>query len=202
MIYLLRHGEIEGASVKSFIGRTNGQLSQQGRAQARAWRGYFRGRPIAQVWSSPMDRALDTACLACGTDRGSLVRRPGLREIDLGTWEGMPFGEIQALYPEAWAARGRDLAGFRPPGGESFMDLQRRVVPVLDQALDVDGDLVIVAHAGVNRMILCHVLGRPVDHLFTIPQDYGALNIICQREGAWEVAALNQLPERAGGVQG
>jgi probable phosphoglycerate mutase len=115
----------------------------------------------------------------------------GLREINLGAWEGLAVSDVQRRFPEAYEARGAHLAGFRPPGGESFTDLQKRVVPVFEGILCGPGSpVLVVGHAGVNRVILCHVLGMPLENLFRIEQPYGAMSIITPGGGPLKVRSL------------
>jgi probable phosphoglycerate mutase len=69
------------------------------------------------------------------------------------------------------------------------------VVPVFEEiARQNKGSVLIVAHAGVNRVILCHVLGMPLANLFRLDQDYGALNMIDCKEKQMRVKAINVRP--------
>ena len=70
------------------------------------------------------------------------------------------MAEVQARYPAEWQRREKDLVTFRPPAGESFTDFSVRIAPVFNQIVqELEGDILIVAHAGVNRVILCQVWG-------------------------------------------
>ena len=107
----------------------------------------------------------------------------------------MAFRPVKERWPEAFQQRGSDLARFRPPGGENFYDLQQRIMPVFDNAVRASrSSLLIVAHAGVNRIILCLILGMPLANLFRIPQDYGALNLIAHHTDGYRLRLLNHLP--------
>lgn len=102
-----------------------------------------------------------------------------LREIDTGRWEGLSSEEAKERYPEKYAERERDLVGYRFPGGESYRDLSEEVIPVFERILDAaTGDILVVAHKGVNRVILAHCLDLPLGELFSIPQDYGRVSLI------------------------
>jgi probable phosphoglycerate mutase len=194
MIYLLRHGEIQGRERKRYIGRTDVGLSEAGVEQALGWKRYFSTISLDAVVSSLLSRALETACLATGLEREAIVLERDLAEIDLGDWDGRPVSLIRERHPLDWEARGRDLAGFRPPGGESFQDLRRRVMPVFTRlAAGAGGNLLVVAHAGVNRVILAELLGRPLEQVLSIPQDYAALNLISTPD--LRVVRINRLPE-------
>ena len=118
-----------------------------------------------------------------------------LREIQLGEWDGLPRDRVRQSHPDLWRARGEDLAGFRPPGGESFRDVQERVVPRVTRiAAETPGDACIVTHAGVIRVLICHVLQMPLTNLFRIRLDYGSVSIISYSPERVEVCALNLRP--------
>ena len=86
-----------------------------------------------------------------------------LREISLGKWEGRSFSEVQQRFPVEFDARGQDIENWRPPGGESFADCRERVMGAVGNILrKTRGNILLVAHAGVNRLILCDALGVAV----------------------------------------
>jgi len=92
----------------------------------------------------------------------------------------LSFEEIAARYPGELQARFQDLANFRIPGGESLMDVRRRALPRLKKIIEEHPgqSVLLVAHAGINRIILSEALGLPLSHLFRLDQNYGCLNII------------------------
>ena len=192
-IYLVRHGQAQSQDdPRRYIGQTDLPLSEEGRRQARELRVRFERADIGAVISSDLVRSRETAeSIAAGVGVPVVARRD-LREIDLGQWEGCTFQDIAARFPEAFVARGKDIGGYRVPGGESFSDCGNRVVPALQSILHgSSGNVVIVAHAGVNRLLLCHVLGMPVANLFRIGQDCGCVNLIRQDGDALEVTLVN-----------
>ena len=193
-IFLLRHGEVEGTGEKCFLGQTDLPLSPAGRDQAEAWKAYFAGRLPGRIASSPLCRALEFARIIAGDRAKEIEVYSALSEIDLGDWDGRSMAEIREGDPISWKARGKDFAAFRPPGGESFANLQDRVVPVFERlSTESETDLLIVCHAGVNRVILCHLLEMPLDNLFRIGQDSGCLNMIEKNRQGFRVAAMNRL---------
>jgi broad specificity phosphatase PhoE len=102
------------------------------------------------------------------------------------------FEEVRERYPEEFEKRGRDMVHYRPPGGESFLDCTARVIPVFFNILHATrGNVLIVAHAGVNRIILCQVLGVSLAKLFDIDQGYGCVNVIRYRDGSFMLQILN-----------
>jgi probable phosphoglycerate mutase len=190
--YLVRHGDTRQDQIRRYIGRTNLPLNAAGRAQARALQKQMADIPFARIYSSDLRRCLETARII-GGPRGSSIRKlPALREINLGEWDGQTMSGISQRFPEEFHRRGLDLPGFRPPGGESFEDLQARVVPAfLDVITRTQGPLLVIAHAGVNRAILCHILGRPLEELLQVPQAFGCLNIIERRGSRLTVKSVN-----------
>jgi probable phosphoglycerate mutase len=142
-----------------------------------------------------LSREFDTARIVSDIPELDVQALSQLREINLGDWDGETMENIKTRFPDAWEERGRHIDTFQTPNGESFQDLHERVIPVfLKIALEALGDVLVVAHAGVNRLILCHVLKRPIQELFSIPQDYAALNLIEYQGGRPLVSAINRTP--------
>jgi len=195
MIYLLRHDEIKGASTKRFIGQTDVGLSEAGLEHAALWQDYFSRLTIDHVFASPLSRCIDMACIVSGCAKDAITLMDGLKEINLGNWDGKPMADIKNKFPEEWEKRGKNFTGYRPPLGESFLDLSQRVVLVFHQiARENPGNILVVAHAGVNRMILCDLLNKKIDDLFSIPQAYGCLNLIDNGQKPFQVQEINVMP--------
>lgn len=191
VIYLVRHGEITQSSPRRFVGQSDLLLTDRGREQMRQVAGYLAGKGVRRVLCSPLSRCVESAGIlgsALGLEPEAV---PDLREIGLGAWEGLTVDEVRERFPGAYEARGRDLAGFRPAGGESFADLQRRVWTAFEIISGFDATQAIVAHGGVNRALLCRVLGMPLENLFRLVQDYACVNILRVDEGGSLVGAVN-----------
>jgi alpha-ribazole phosphatase len=194
--YLVRHGDTRQDEVRRYIGRTDLPLNAAGRAQARALQKKLAKIPFDRIYSSDLRRCLETARIIAGPQGKSIRKLPALREIDLGEWDGQTMAGVRQRYPEEYQRRGQDLVGFRPPGGESFEDLRKRVVPAfLDVINKTAGHLLLIAHAGVNRTILCHILERPLEELLQVPQAFGCLNIIERRGNQLTVKSINQVDD-------
>lgn len=193
-LYLVRHGDSRQDQVKRYIGQIDLPLNAAGRTQIKALQRELAGIDFAHIYSSDLRRCLETAEIIARPLGKSIRTVPGLREIALGEWEGQPMASIRERFPEEYQRRGRELVGFSPPGGESFRDLQERVVPAFLQIISrASGAVLLVAHAGVNRTILCHILGLPLDELFQVPQDFGCFNIIERRGEQLTVKTVNQM---------
>lgn len=178
-LYLLRHGDVAVEERERFTGWTDVPLAPEGRRRVEAWQDRFAGFRDGDVWSSDLTRAVDTAAVLLGRSPKPEHRLAALREIHLGEWEECSREEIRRDQPEAWQARGEDLAGFRPPGGESFGDLERRVLPAMQEIAVRSGpETLVVTHAGVIRVLLRHALDIPPGRMFRLVLDYGSLTIL------------------------
>lgn len=178
-IYLLRHGALAAGSRDRFIGQLDLPLAPDGIAQAESLGEVLRERRIDAIYCSDLTRSQQTASIVAGQTAIAIEVRSALREISLGDWEGLSRREVAARFPEDYAARGDDLENYRVPGGESFADCRQRVLTAWQEIVRGDGQsIVIVGHAGVNRLLLSHLLARPIASLFDIAQDYGCVNVI------------------------
>jgi alpha-ribazole phosphatase len=192
MIFLLRHGEINSDAEKRFIGWTDISLNAKGLHQARQWQRFFSNTTFENVYCSDLIRARRTAEIIGGDRKQCIQETPSLREIRLGEFENLARRDVQERFPEKWRARGENMLSYRPDGGESFNDLCDRVLPFFEQILSrAKADTLIVAHAGVNRVMLCHVLGIPLENMFRIGQDYACLNRIDFRKRPYRVDLMN-----------
>ena len=196
-IYLLRHAEpLSGPGGRRYIGWSDPPLSATGVRQAERWQPITTALNLTAAFCSDLQRSRQTAETILATITIPITADPGLREIHLGEWEGMTFAAVRGKYPESYEQRGREPADFRPPGGESFGDLQQRVMPVFQSIIaNTRGNILIVGHAGVNRVILSRLLGMPLENIFRMGQDYAAVNIIAADRNGLKVQTLNCLPD-------
>lgn len=193
---LIRHGAVVGDGVRRYLGRTDLPMNPEGEVQIMRLADRLRGERVDAILCSDLSRSRRSAeILAEGRDIAIDVR-PCLREIDMGDWEGLAQADLARREPEAWAARGADIATHRPPGGESFADLRARVAPLLDELSDPDDrrHIVLAGHAGVNRVILCSLLGMALGNLFRLSQDHGCLSLIEWHSGRPVVRLLGATP--------
>ena len=160
-IFLVRHGQPEQHSGKIFLGQANVPLSELGRKEAEAagLRLIELGVRPKLIYTSDLVRAKETADIIAEKFGGIPVRPDILfREMAMGSWDGELIEDIKKKFPEEYAKRGDDLRNYRTPGGENFYDLHSRVIREFHRIFKEDfrdseediGDLVIVAHMGVN----------------------------------------------------
>lgn len=180
-IFLVRHGETEPHEGSVFMGQHDAALSEKGR-QSAAGAGVRIARlleqyiadgvpPVRKIYSSDLMRAAESAEiirkraeLLCGGQIEICLDR-GLREINLGPWDGRLISEIRTEFPEEYARRGQDMFAFKLRGMENFYDLQYRVKAAFRDILVKDKDecIIIVAHSGVIRVLENTLRGMRVD---------------------------------------
>jgi probable phosphoglycerate mutase len=195
VVYLLRHGDSRQDGEKRYIGQKDTLLSETGRRQALWWRKELSTIPFHAAFSSDLQRSRETLRIITEGRTIASTALPGLREISVGLWDGLPMEEVRKNFPGEYERRGADPAGHRPPEGESFVELRDRIVPLFESMVrDSEGAVLVVGHAGVNRVILCHMLGMPLGNIFRIGQDYGCLNVLIREKGLLSVKSMNVLP--------
>jgi broad specificity phosphatase PhoE len=159
VLILVRHGESVANARGLLLGRSDVELTDGGRAQAVAARTLLFD-PVAEVRTSPLRRARDTAALL-DLDAPVTVDDRWI-EIDYGEFECQPLGGIPAEVWQRWQSD-RD---FRPPGGESLAEVDRRVTAACEDlfaaggaARRPDGDLVVVSHVTPIKAAVAWALG-------------------------------------------
>jgi len=192
LIYLARHGDIALGKEKRYIGQLDLPLSAQGIEQALLLKNLFCQLPLDNIYCSDLRRSQQTAEIIASVHPIIPAVRLELRELNMGAWDGRLFSEIKAKYPGEFKERGENIAHYSPLQGESFSDCSKRVIPVLESlAQSPETTSLIIGHAGVNRVILCHVLGIPLANVFRLEQGYGCLNLICKVGSEYRVKFLN-----------
>jgi alpha-ribazole phosphatase/probable phosphoglycerate mutase len=183
-LYLIRHGETEGSSEKRYKGSIDVPLSEKGMKQIKAAAAFISGAVnsgiLSAVYCSPLSRAVKSAEIIAEPHGLKPIIINNLKERNFGVWEGMTFTEIKEKYPAEFEAWANNPVKYSPVGGESTIEVRDRVISALTGILDnhKDENIGLVAHGGVNRIMLCHLLGIPLDNIFRVEQDFAAVNII------------------------
>lgn len=179
-LYLVRHGQVADGHTHIYNGHTDVDLSPRGVRQFEALAAYLQNVSLAGIYASDLTRARRGAEIIGQGRNLPIVALSEFRELHFGIWEGLSFAEIAERYPQELQQRLADLAYYRIPGGESLADVEARVLPCLARLRErhAEKSFLVVAHAGINRVILCQALGLPLSRLFYLDQTYAGLNII------------------------
>ncbi len=140
----------------------------------------FRPSALNAVYCSDLSRAVKSAEIIAGPFGLKPVIVAGFKERSFGVWEGMTFDEIEKKYPDAFNAWVKNPLKHKPLEGESTLEVRDRALKVFNEIVEKHQgkNIAIIAHGGINRVILCELLGIPLENIFRIEQDYAALNII------------------------
>jgi broad specificity phosphatase PhoE len=139
------------------------------------------GSPLlTAVYSSHLSRSKRSAEVVAEAFGLTPIMAADFRERHFGIWEGMSFLEIRDRHPgefDAWASNPLEHS---PPGGESTLEVRERVSAALASILagHAGEKIAVIGHGGVNRIILCEIMGLPLEHMFRIEQDWACVNII------------------------
>lgn len=179
-LLLVRHGNTKGNSAERFWGNTDVELSTAGIRQAEQLRDRLATEKIDAIYASDLRRASATAEIIASQHHLEVIICPELHEINFGKVEGLTFKEISQLYPElvkAWPTR--DLT-FKYPDGESVGDLNNRVIKFLDrlEKHTPEETILIVAHSGVLRLLICHLLRMELWRWRQLRTDLASLSIV------------------------
>lgn len=166
-LLLVRHGQTVG-NVRRELQDGRDPLTELGRRQAAAVAAYLATLGAAEaLYSSPLDRALETARLIGAAIGQEPQLRPAWAEIDVGRAAGHTFDDWRARYPEESAAFRADGVGYAWPGGESGRDVARRTAAELAwlsaRHRDAAAPIVIVSHGGALAWAISHLLREPGD---------------------------------------
>lgn len=162
-IYLIRHGQTDWNRDGICMGQADVPLNDLGHEQARRTGERLSAFPISAIYTSDLERTVETARPLADALDVSIVPDPALRELDYGHWEGLHQEELPQHYPEEFQEDPRlDPLGFHPDGGESVRELFERVTTAFEGIVRNHSDraVVIVAHGGVIRCLANYVLGN------------------------------------------
>jgi broad specificity phosphatase PhoE len=161
-LLLIRHGETDDNHRRVFQGQGGRGLNARGREQATLLAARFArvGLRASALYCSDLERAQETADLLAGALKLRPLADPALREVHVGTWQGLGYEEIAASFPEDWEAWRRGV-DFRRGGGETFAELGDRVAAALDgiAAAHVGETVVVVSHGAAIKVFVGRVLG-------------------------------------------
>ena len=180
-LYLARHGQVVGFENPTANGHTDVDITETGVAQMNTLAERLRDIELSAIYATGLKRTEKGAGIIGRYHDCPVISKPDLKEIYFGAWEGMALEEIEEAYPGELKKRSFDIAGYKPPGdGESMKDASKRILPCLKEIImeNIGKNILVVAHGGVNRIILCNALDMNISRLFNLEQDYGCLNII------------------------
>jgi len=193
VILLIRHGENEYVKKARMAGRLPGvHLNKTGQEQAQALAEKLANAPVKAVYSSPLERALETAEPIARALEQELVVRQGLVETDLGEWAGKPLKSVLRL--RAWRNVQNAPSLFRFPGGESFAETQHRMCRELEAICsehDAKDLVACVSHADPIKLATAYYIGLPLDNFQRLLVSPASITALYIGESASHLINLN-----------
>ncbi len=199
VFYLVRHGTMElGAedAADQLFSVGNRGLSPRGREEAGAVRDLLADVPLDAVASSPMARCRETADIVAEAHDLEVRVHEDLVELAFHERDREPSYE-EVLGNILEFARGL-VGGEDPalPGGATWSEVVERVTGALEEVGSWGEHVAVVAHGGVNRVVLAHALDVPPGRVFDMEQDHGCVNVLEHRGGRRIVRLMNMVPGR------
>jgi probable phosphoglycerate mutase len=197
LIYLIRHGENEYVGKGKLAGSIPGiHLNEKGLAQAQGLAALFSKRKVDAVYSSPLERTLETAKPLADSKGLDVVELEGLGEVGYGRWEGQSLKALRRrkLWPLVQYLP--SLARF--PEGESFFEAQSRATEVIEELRirhkRKRSAIACVTHADIIKLILAHYIGLPLDLFQRLAISPGSVSTLHIDPGI-HLLSLNETPQ-------
>ncbi|MGB9723729.1 MAG: histidine phosphatase family protein [Chloroflexia bacterium] len=194
-LIIVRHGRTAWNQEVRFRGRTDLPLDEVGLRQAQAAARAVRSRwpAVAALYTSPLQRARQTAGPIAEALGLAAQPREELLDVDYGEWTGLSPAEAQERDPERyrlWRTAPQEL---QFPQGESLLQVQSRLQALLEHLLQeyAGRTVVLVGHLVVNRVLLCTLLGLDLGYFWRLGQDPAALNQVHYENGNGRLLLLN-----------
>jgi len=196
MVLLVRHGLTPTTGVK-LPGRARGlHLSDEGRRQAEAVAARIgKIAKVVAVYSSPLERARETAQIIAKARNMAVRIERGLLELDIGKWTGMALRDAGSK-PE-WKAVQQHPSGFRFPDGESFTEMQTRITGAIARMVARHAGRIVVAvsHADPIKAAVAHALGTPLDLFQRIMIGTASISAIAYSPSGAAVLTVNSMDD-------
>jgi len=192
-LILARHGETAWNVEKVFRGRADVDLNRVGLKQAELLGKYLSNWELEAIYSSPLRRALDTANMVARYQKVAVRVAEGLTDFDYGEWQSVPEQEVKKLYPALLNEWHSNPHKVRTPGGESLEDVRRRVVELINDILPRHrGNVLLVSHRVVIKVLICYLLGLDNSHFWNISQDVAGITIFNYADGRFVLTKHNE----------
>lgn len=193
IIFLIRHGENDFVKKGRLAGRLpDVHLNPRGQAQAQSLAIKLSGASVKAVYSSPLERALETAEPVAKALGQTVILRPGLIEMDIGDWQGE---KLKGLYRhKLWKLVQWLPSRMQFPNGESFVTAQQRMVNEIEELAGQHAakDLILCfSHSDPIKLVVAHYLGMPLDLFQRLAVSPASISVLQIGEGSHRLLALN-----------
>lgn len=196
LLLLIRHGENDYTKKHKLAGYTpNVHLNERGHHQAQALAEALKEVSMKAIYSSPLERAVETATPIAEARGLEIQIDAGLLETNVGKWQGRSLAALRLQ--KAWKVVQGAPSRAQFPEGETFYECQARIVTALDSISRKYKPQDIVAcvfHADPIKLAVAHYIGLPLDHFQRLSCDTGSLTALYVSESGANLIKLNQRP--------
>jgi len=190
-IFLIRHAEAEGNLYRFAQGQCEGLITPRGYVQIEQLKKRFENEKIDAVYSSDLIRTQVTATSVTEPHGLPLTTSPMLREVAMGDWEEMPWGDIERSNPEMLAKFSLDPANWQVEGSEAYEDVIKRVKDFIAQAAErhAGQTIAIFCHGFAIRSFFCRLMGYASNETRNLPYcDNTAVALLNYENGEFTIA--------------
>jgi probable phosphoglycerate mutase len=179
-MYLVRNGGALTEKPGQFVGQLDFPLSDAGEERIKKLLEVFKDERVDKIYASALKRAGQCAEIFSAFFGHDTVYHDGLKEINLGEFEGKTFEEISANTPDLAREMSANPIAFKYPGGESFLELGGRTSRTFWEIVtrSEGKNVVVFSHGGVNRTVLASLLGMPEEGIFKLEQDPAGVSLV------------------------
>jgi probable phosphomutase (TIGR03848 family) len=191
-LLLIRHGENDYTRTGKLAGLMPGvHLNEAGRKQAQALAERLKKAPLKAVYTSPLERARETAQPLAEAKELRVVVCEGLREIDFGAWTGRSLKVLART--NLWRQVQQQPSRLQFPAGETFRAAQARAVQAVEQLAQAHpkGLVAAVTHADVIKLVVAHYLGQPLDLFQRLVIGTASITVLHLGQGQPALVKLN-----------
>jgi len=193
-VLLVRHGQTAWNQKERIRGRADVPLDETGRWQAQVTAAYIAARwSLRAVYASRLNRAFDTATAIAEAQGLAAQPEDGLMDLDFGDWSGLSLAEAQARDPDLFRAWAETPQQVHFPAGEGLEAVRQRSTEALQHVVERHSGqtVALVAHAVVNRVLLCAVMGLGNASFWSVVQGTCAVNLIEHDERGYRLGLMN-----------
>ena len=194
-ILLIRHGQNEYVKKGKLAGRLPGvHLDEVGVKQSEALAKHLADTPIKAFYSSPLERAMETAKPIAKSHGIKIIKKAGLLELDIGSWEGKSIRQVART--KLWKVVQHNPSRAQFPGGETFAEAQLRIVNEIELIVQKHKgkDIVCcVGHSDMIKLALAYYLGQPLDHFQRIIVSPASISTIHLGKSGAQIYNINQI---------
>ncbi len=191
-LLFIRHGDNDYLAKNKLPGHIPGiHLNKIGIAQAAELAQSLGKLPIKAIYSSPLERAIETADPLAKALGLEIQVRPDLSDSDVGDWEGRSWKVLNRT--RIWKVIQTNPSQFQFPGGETFVEIQGRIVNTLDTIVSKHADelVAVVFHADPIKLAVAYYLGLPLDYFQRLTASTGSVSILNINGSSGKLLALN-----------